>query len=348
MPLLVVVCSLAASCASAPPVDHGERPVEATSLLGEPLQRPALAAETRNRLERDLAHAREAYSAGPDDADAMIWLGRRLAYLGRYREAVEVFSEGIEKHPADARMYRHRGHRWITLREFDRAVTDFERARVLVEGTADEVEPDGAPNRYGIPTSTLHTNIGYHLGLARFLQGRFEEAAEAYRWTLAAALAWEPEDPAHRSADMHVATADWLYMTLRRLGRDGEAGAVLEPIHARMRILENDAYHRRLLMYRGEVDPAELLVDGADALQMATQGYGVGHWYLLNGDTAEAERIFHRVIGYGNWPAFGHIAAEAELARGGRLSAFDYQPNGRHPGSGVAPQGLRRLPTPRG
>jgi tetratricopeptide (TPR) repeat protein len=313
---LLVVCGLAAACASAEPGAPGERPVEATSLLGEPLHRPALAAETRIRLERDLAEAREVYEADRDDADAIIWLGRRLAYLGRYREAVEVFSEGARKHPEDARMYRHRGHRWITLRDLDRAVADFERARALIEGTADEVEPDGAPNRYGIPTSTLHTNIGYHLGLARFLQGRFDEAAEAYRWTLAAALDWEPRDPEHRSADMHVATADWLYMTLRRLGRDGEAAEVLEPIHAGMRILENDSYHRRLLMYRGEVDPAELLDDGADDLQMATQGYGVGHWYLLDGDAAEAERIFRRVIGYGNWPAFGHIAAEAELARG--------------------------------
>jgi tetratricopeptide (TPR) repeat protein len=316
---LLAAAALLGACTPATPRTPASapEPVEARSLMGEPLHRPVLAPETRARLERDLNAARADHARDPDDADATIWLGRRLAYLGRYRQAIDVFSDGIARHPGDARMYRHRGHRWITLRELDRAAADLEHALDLVRGTPDEIEPDGAPNRYAIPTSTLHTNVGYHLGLARFLQGRFEEAADAYHWTLRAALAWEPDDPAHRSDDMHVATADWLYMALRRLGRDEEAAAVLEPVHAGMRILENDAYHRRLLMYRGEVQPGTLLdQDGGDPLQMATQGFGVGHWYLINGSAARAEEIFRQIVGYGNWPAFGHIAAEAELARG--------------------------------
>jgi tetratricopeptide (TPR) repeat protein len=311
--VLLILASILPACASAPrpvaaPAD-ADRPIEAHSLLGEPLPRPAIAPPTRARLEQDLAAARAAYERDPGDADAIIWLGRRLAYLGRYRDAIGVFSEGIEKHPRDARMYRHRGHRWITVRELDRAVDDFARAVELIRGTPDETEPDGAPNRYGIPTSTLHSNVWYHLGLAYYLQGRFDEALAAYRECMAVS----------ENDDMRVATADWLYMTLRRLGREAEAAAVLAPIHREMRILENHAYHRRLLMYRGEVSPEELLDPrGADALQMATQGYGVGNWYLLNGDPAQAERIFRQVLSYGNWPAFGHIAAEAELARAER------------------------------
>ena len=283
-----------------------DSPVEATSLLGEPLRRPVQAPETRARLEHDLAQARAAYDRTPDDADAIIWLGRRLAYLGRYRDAIEVFGEGIRKHPRDARMYRHRGHRWITTRQLDRAIADFTRATELVRGRPDEVEPDGAPNRFGIPTSTLQSNIWYHLGLAHYLKGDFERALDAFRQCMLVSA----------NDDMRVATADWLYMTLRRLGRTDEAAQVLAPIHRDMRILENDAYHRRLLMYKGEIPPDSLLAgDGADALQMATQGYGVGNWYLYSGDTARARTIFERVRSYGNWAAFGHIAAEAELRR---------------------------------
>lgn len=284
-------------------------PIEATSLLGEPLVRPTFAAETRARLERELAEAQATYDRAPNDADAIIWLGRRLAYLGRYRDAIATFSEGIEKHPRDPRMYRHRGHRWITTRELDRAVADFSRATELVRGQPDEIEPDGAPNRYGIPTSTLQSNIWYHLGLAHYLKGDFERALEAYRQCMLVST----------NDDMRVATADWLYMTLRRLGRTDEAAQVLAPIHRDMRILENDAYHRRLLMYKGEIPADSLLAgDGADALQMATQGYGVGNWYLYSGDTTRARAIFERVRSYGNWAAFGHIAAEAELLRLGR------------------------------
>jgi tetratricopeptide (TPR) repeat protein len=302
LPLLVLPLLLAGCTArAAPPAGD----VEARALTGEALLRPVPAAPARARMEQQLAEARGAYDAAPDDADAIIWLGRRTAYLGRYREAVEIFGEGVRKHPHDARMYRHRGHRWITLREFDRAVADLVHAAELVRGQPDEIEPDGMPNRYDIPTSTLQSNIWYHLGLAYYLQGDFERALDAYRECMRVS----------ETDDMRVATADWLYMTLRRLGRDAEAAKVLRPISAEMRILENDAYHRRLLMYKGELPPEALLADAGDALQMATQGYGVGNWYLYNRDAARAREIFERVVALGNWPAFGHIAAEAELRR---------------------------------
>jgi tetratricopeptide (TPR) repeat protein len=279
--------------------------VEAYSLTGEPLYRPSQAEETRLRLEANLAEARATYEADPNDADAIIWVGRRLAYLGRYQEAIEAFSEGIEKHPTDARMYRHRGHRHITVRDFDAAVADLARGAELIQGQPDEVEPDGAPNRFNIPTSTLQSNIWYHLGLAQYLQGDFEAALESFLECMQVS----------NNDDMRVATADWLYMTYRRLGRDEEAAAVLVPIRAEMNILENDSYHRRLLMYKGEL-PAESLLSGSgDALQMATQGYGVGNWYLYSGDTERAREIFEGVMSYGNWAAFGHIAAEADLVR---------------------------------
>ncbi|HUF28916.1 MAG TPA: tetratricopeptide repeat protein [Gemmatimonadaceae bacterium] len=300
-----------AACAGTPTPDASataevdSTPIEATSLLGEPLRRPTQSAEASQRLEDNLAVAQAAYDRAPTDADSIIWLGRRLAYLGRYREAIEIFGAGIAGHPGDARMYRHRGHRYITVRELDSAIADFTRASELIRGRPDEVEPDGAPNRYGIPTSTLQSNIWYHLGLAHYLRGDFTRALEAYRQCMTVSA----------NDDMRVATADWLYMTLRRLDREAEAARVLEPIRRDMRILENDSYHRRLLMYKGEIPPDSLLAGDGDALQMATQGYGVGNWYLYNGDERRARETFERVLSYGNWPAFGHIAAEAELAR---------------------------------
>jgi len=287
------------------PAAPSEAPVEATSLLGEPLRRPALDAATRARLEADLARARAEHDAAPTDAERIIWLGRRLGYLGRHREAVDAFTRGMALHPGDARLLRHRGHRYITLRDFARAEADLERAAELVRGHPDEVEPDGAPNRFGIPTSTLQSNVWYHLGLARYLQGDFAGALDAYREAMRVST----------NDDMLVATSDWLYMTLRRLGRDAEAARVLEPIRRDMRILENEAYHRRLLMYRGELPADSLLAGGADPLTVATQGYGVGNWYLYNGDRARAMEVFRRVVAGGNWGAFGYIAAEAELAR---------------------------------
>jgi tetratricopeptide (TPR) repeat protein len=306
LPIAVLVW--AAGCSPAATATSPDPPVEAHSLLGEPLRRPQLPAERRERLEADLRDAEALHRAAPEDAEAAIWLGRRLAYLGRHRDAIEVFGEGIRRHPVDARFYRHRGHRWITVRELDRAIADLRRAAELVDGRPDEVERDGAPNRHGIPTSTLQTNIWYHLGLAHYLKGELEPALHAFRRCLALSA----------NDDMRVATADWLYMTLRRLDRPAEARGVLTPIHREMRILENDAYHRRLLMYRGDLPPESLLARGSDdPLQLVTQGYGLGNWYLYGGDTARAVEVFRDVLAAGSWAAFGHVAAEAELARMG-------------------------------
>ena len=278
---------------------------EATSLLGERLYPPALPADERARLEQNLADARARYERTPDDADALIWLGRRLGYLWRYRDAVAVFTEGIRRHPEDARMYRHRGHRYITLRRFNDAIRDLEHAARLVHGKPDEVEPDGAPNAQNIPTSTLQSNIWYHLGLAHYLKGDFARALNAWREAMKVSA----------NDDMRVATSDWLYMTLRRLGREEEAARVLAPIHRELRILENHAYHRRLLMYKGELAPDALLSADAAPLDLATQGYGVGNWHLYNGRPERAREIFQRVVDGSHWAAFGYIAAEAELAR---------------------------------
>lgn len=309
---LVAVALASAACAGEapppePPASETAVPqgAEAVSLLGTPLVPPPIVDATRERLEANLAAARTAWEHTPEDADSIIWLGRRLAYLGRYREAIEIFTKGIALHPDDARLYRHRGHRRISVREFDNAIADLEKAASLVRGKPDEIEPDGAPNRFNIPVSTLQSNIWYHLALAHYLKHDFEAALPAWRECMKVSA----------NDDMLVATSDWLYMTLRRLGRTAEAAAVLEPIHADMRILENEAYHRRLLMYKGEIAADSLLaVDTDDPVQIATYGYGVGNWYLTSGDTARARDIFRRILESQNWAAFGHIAAEAELA----------------------------------
>ena len=303
---LVLAALSATACAGrrTPPTASGQP--EAVSLLGAPLFARELPPDQRQPLEANLTAAYAVYQRDPENADAIIWLGRRVAYLGRYRDAIDIFTEGVRKHPDDPRMYRHRGHRYITTRRFDAAVQDLQRAAHLMAGRPDEVEPDGIPNDRNIPLSTLHGNVWYHLGLAHYLRGDFNRAAHGFRNALTVA----------RNDDARVAASDWLYMSLRRAGRDAEAAAVLEPIREGMEIIENQAYYRRLLMYKGLIPPESLLApDGQDATTVATQGYGVGNWHLYNGRPEQAEEIFWRVTSAENWTPFGYIAAEADLRR---------------------------------
>ena len=99
---------------------------EATSLLGTPLYAIQLAPEAKKTAEANLQKAREEFAKSPDSADAIVWLGRRLAVAGHVREAIDTFTKGIAKFPSDARFYRHRGHRYVSVREFDKAIADLD------------------------------------------------------------------------------------------------------------------------------------------------------------------------------------------------------------------------------
>ncbi|MBS1242205.1 MAG: Tetratricopeptide 2 repeat-containing protein [Gemmatimonadetes bacterium] len=183
--------------------------VEAISLLGDSLFRPVLPPATEARFRQQLVDAEADLATRPGSADATIWVGRRLGYLGHFREAIAVFSRGVSEHPNDARFYRHRGHRYITVRRFDRAIDDLLYAVTLTRNRPDVVEPDGAPNARNIPVSSLQSNIRYHLALAYYLKADFRNAA---RW-------WGEDLRRARNNDTRVAAGYWLYLSLRRMGQ---------------------------------------------------------------------------------------------------------------------------------
>ncbi|MEZ4414648.1 MAG: tetratricopeptide repeat protein [Gemmatimonadota bacterium] len=283
---------------------------EAVSLLGEPLTRPQAAPEVDALRQSQLEEAEAALAADSSSLDAWIWAGRRQAYPGHFQQAIATYTAALERFPDEPHLLRHRGHRYITVRELDKAIADLTRAAAAVSGLEDEVEPDGQPNPLGIPTSTLHFNIWYHLGLAHYLKGEFEAARQAYLACMGVS----------RHDDSVIATAHWLYMTLRRLGRDQDAAELLTVLPPNPDVIESGAYLDLIRLYEGRQTPEELLgPTGAEAtLTATTAAYGVGNWYLYTGEAPRAREIFDRILtGREQWPAFGYIAAEAEVARMG-------------------------------
>jgi tetratricopeptide (TPR) repeat protein len=259
-------------------------------------------------LERNLRLAREAYEANPTDEDAIIWYGRRLAYTGDHVGAVAVYSKGLELYPESYKLLRHRGHRMITLRRFEEGSRDLARAARFCSAVPDEVEPDGMPNPSGIPRSTAHSNIHYHLALSWYLRGEFEQALKCYR---------EGEAACSVNDDLRCAHAYWTYLTLTRLGLDEQAAELLDSITADMEILENHAYHDLLRMYRGELSPDEVLAKAKPStVDYSTRGYGVANLYLKRGDRDAARSLLERIVAdTSQQAAFGYIAAEADLRR---------------------------------
>ena len=275
---------------------------EATSLLGRKLSTPPIAPDAQARMEAQLATAVQVFETNREDPDALIWVGRRTGYLYRFREAIGIFTEGIKRHPTDARFYRHRGHRYLTIREIDLAIADFEKAVTLIAGQPDQEEPDGQPNVRNMPTSTLHSNIYYHLALGYYIKKDFNRAADN----------WRKARDVVRNADNLVAASNWLYLSLRRAGKADEAAAVLLPIDARLDVIENGSYHSLLLMYKGERTPEEVLKAAGEGASGTSARYGVSAWYLINGKRREAQQLWATILGGEDWPSFGHLAAEAE------------------------------------
>lgn len=279
---------------------------------------PVLGEQTRQEMEAKLATAKADFDHNPTNADAIIWYGRRMAYLGRYAEAIEIYTNGLQHHPHDARLYRHRGHRYLTLRCLDKAIADFEKAYALTRGKPDETEPDGMPNAKGIPTSTLQSNIRYHLGLCWYLKGAFVKAIPYY----------EEDLKASRNVDMYVATANWLYLCYRRSHQLQKAQDLLAlrlfpqtlrslsqaQTLAELPLIENIDYQRILLLHQGQLSPDILQkeVSQQRSLSSATVALGLANYYLLNNKPTEAQELYKRILAGNQWASFAYITAEVE------------------------------------
>lgn len=300
---LVLATVLAAACGGDVPdaavrADDPTAEPQTHSLFGEPLYAMA---DTTGQI----AAADSALAEDPDDVDRIIAAARVRRNFWQYRQAMDLYTRAIELAPEDWRPYRFRGHRHISLRDFDSAIGDLETARTL------------APTNW---------DVSYHLGLAYFLAGRFGDAADEYLRCLS--LGDDPEARAAQTDDFRscsqnqddpesqVAMTEWAVRAALRDGRSDTVSGLLDGISPEMPVTENVAYHHDLLMYKGLVDIDELLNPGPDApYRLETVGYGVANWLIAHGEDERAAELLRRLVEDPWWPGFGRIAAEVELAR---------------------------------
>ena len=271
---------------------------QAVSLFGEPLYAQV---DTTGAI----AEADAALAATPGDLDALIAAGRVRRNFWQYREAIDLYTRAMELAPEDWRPYRYRGHRYISVREFDAAIPDLEAAR---------------------DRALLNWDVSYHLGLAYFLAGRFADASDEYQRCIG--LADDPAARAAQSADFRscsqnsddvesrVAMTEWAVRAAMRAGRNAEAAELLNDIGPDLEVSENVAYYHDLLFYKGLKTSQELLDPGPDApYRRETVGMGVANWMLVQGDTTGARALLEELAQDPWWPGFGRIAAEVELAK---------------------------------
>jgi tetratricopeptide (TPR) repeat protein len=276
-PVFIAASAILLGCQNPPPA--GPAPTGPSVQYRSP-------AGVEYRSQRDtgaIARAESALAADPRNVDRIIQLGVAQSGVRQYREAIATFTRGLAIAPHDAQLYRWRGHRYLSVREFDRAMNDL---------------------THGSHLDSTNYGIWYHLGIVRFARGDFAGAADAF--TRAQPIA---PDSGERSG-----ATDWLWMSLARAGRGAEARAMLD--RRPDTPPAGNAYTQRLRLYRGETGPDDVITpaDTGD-IAIATLSYGVGDWYLVRGDTVRARSWFARSIHSGGWPAFGFIMSEIELRR---------------------------------
>lgn len=295
---IIILLSVFNSCTEGQSFGKGD-PV-ATSFLGTPLY----ALKASEQILTELKQKETNYKADEENIDNLIWYGRFLAYAGKLNEAIEIYTKGIAIAPDDARLYRHRGHRYITLRKLDLALADLEKARDLIKGRDNEIEPDGMPNADNIPVSTLHGNIYYHLGLVHFLQHEYWLALSDYQSCILSG----------GNADNLVSASYWVHMCFKRLQNEYKAEACVAGIKEDMIIHENFDYLNICLFYKGDITEEELLSRTASEKPNDTVRFAIAHHYYVKGQINKAKAMYQDIIDTGNWMSFGYMAAEKEVA----------------------------------
>jgi len=269
------------------------------TLIGTPITEPAWSAATRARLEKDLEIARAVMAVAPEREESHIWLGRRLGYLARYGEAIDVFTRALEQFPDSYKLLRFRGRHLARNRQFDRAVADYRRAAGLVEGIQDSYEPDGIINARHQYLGSYRSNIHYYLGQTSWAVGDYQATLDGM--TRAAA------EPLVQHDDRRVATGFWQYLALRKLGRDDEARDTIDSIPEGLELVENHDYYQGIRFFKGTATEQEILSGRG-----LNSTFAVAMVHLFDGDTEHAARMLHDLVAespQGYWPA------ETELLR---------------------------------
>ena len=269
---------------------------ETITLFGDTLISPVI---KEGKSLDEFKSAQKIYFNNEDNSESLIWYGRRAAYLGYYQKSIDLYSEGIKKYPDDARFYRHRGHRYISTRQYDKAIKDFRKAIGLIDEKVDQIEPDGLPNKKNIPLTTLNGNIWYHIGLAYYLTNDMNNALKAF----------SNRSVSHKYDDNIVSSAHWLYMINRRLGDIEGADRIIDKVNSEMDIIENMSYHQSCLFYKGELKESEIVIDDV-AL------YSLANWYMYQkNDTINAKKYYQKLLKNGNPYSFAFIAGESDWIR---------------------------------
>jgi tetratricopeptide (TPR) repeat protein len=192
-----------------------------------------------------------------------------LARQGRFRESIEEYTRVIASDPLRMDTYRQRGHVYRRLKEYDKAVADYDR--LLSDETVRRAEPW----------------TFYQRAAPLWILGRAEEALDDYRH-----VRIRLGRPSYGDARR--------FLILRELGRQGEAERVLGEA---LRDVENPSWLRNIFRCLGsELTPDALVADAVardEREHICEAYYYAGEVHLLSGRLEQARKCFEQCVNTG-------------------------------------------------
>lgn len=247
-----------------------------------------------------VAAAKQKLDADPKNLELLRALEQEQVKVWQYREALETCARGLQIAPQTAAFYVERGHREVALQRFAETIADMHRAIELDPSIGD---------------------IYYHLGLAHYFRGEFDQAAEAFGKSVKIA-----QSKGADALDGVTNSTNWYYVALRRAGKKDEAAKALEAVGPEVTTKDphSQVYLNLVRFYQGKMKDSEVVEpepprDGhvylEPELKFDTSAYQVGNWYLYNGNPAKARQYFERIAKGGVWITWGYVGAQLELAK---------------------------------
>lgn len=204
-----------------------------------------------------------------------------------YEKAIRIYSGMLVKDPKNSMLYRNRGHRYLSLGNYEQAAAD------LTIGTM--LEPDYWKN-------------WHYLGMISYLVGNYEKALEYYDEALKVSGLY---------SKFSSPIINWKYLALRKLGRDDEALKTLESFPLD---LENCliGYKEFILMNRGIIHRADIerkCMTDRPIIEAAGYQYAIAMNYYYEGDTVKAKKLLKSLCEKENdiWFSFGYMAAMSDI-----------------------------------
>lgn len=248
-------------------------------------------------VKPDLKEAEKELSINPDNPELWYNYGMAVADNGDIPKSIEVFSEGISRHPFSEILYFGRGRKYMGITKYSHAISDFTMSVRL------------DPEVY---------SFWYYRAVANNLSGNYEKAIKDFESAMDQTEQWE-----------RYGLIDWIFTSYIEMGDIDKAKTFVQSMPGDLDAPQmHYGYKRRVQLYKGLVAPEEFIdledikskcVDQKDrvALEVVTLLFGLYIYYIYTDNQIKADETLLEILKNPYPGAFGYLKGKTAAKKRG-------------------------------